>query len=112
MAAALDATVDAIINDGDLLGRTIDTFVMAQLRPEVALAQRRTRVHHLRTRAGREEIDIVLEMPGGKPIGIEVKTSAAPRSERSGTELTTRHADVGAPPRLLIALSSVDIARK
>lgn len=80
MAAALDATVDTIINDGDLLGRTIDTFVMAQLRPEVALAQRRTRVHHLRTKAGREEIDIVLEMPGGKLIGIEVKASAAPRS--------------------------------
>lgn len=80
MAAALDATTETILDDGNLLGRTIDTFVMAQLRPEVAIARRRSRIHHLRTKAGREEIDIIIELPGGKLIGIEIKASAAPRS--------------------------------
>ena len=79
MAAALGATVDTILGDGDLLGRTIDTFVMAQLRPEISRLGRRARVHHLRTKAGREEIDIVIELPGGKLIGLEIEASAAPR---------------------------------
>ena len=48
------------------------TFVMAQLRPEISRLGRRARVHHLRTKAGREEIDIVIELPGGKLIGLEI----------------------------------------
>ena len=80
MAAALGASIDTILSNGDLLGRTIDTFVMTQLRPEIAIAGKRVRVHHLRTKAGREEVDIVLELPGGRLIGIEIKATAAPRS--------------------------------
>ena len=78
MAAALGATVDTVLADNDLLGRTIDTFVMAQLRVEVALSTKRQRLHHLRTKAGREEVDIIVELPGGKLIAIEIKASAAP----------------------------------
>jgi len=36
MAAALGAAVDTILGNGELLGRTIDTFVMARLRPEIS----------------------------------------------------------------------------
>jgi len=57
----------------------VDTFVMARLRPEISRLGRRARVHHLRTKAGREEIGIVIELPGGKLIGLEIKASAAPR---------------------------------
>ena len=78
MAAALNATVETVMADSDLLGRTLDTFVMAQLRAEVALSPRRQRIHHVRTKAGREEIDIVVELPGGKLIALEIKASAAP----------------------------------
>ncbi len=78
MAAALNATVDTVLADSDLLGRTIDTLVMAQLRAEVALSTKRQRIHHLRTKGGREEIDIIAELPGGKLIAIEIKGSAAP----------------------------------
>lgn len=81
MAAALNATVATVMADSDLLGRTIDTFVMAQLRAEVALSTKRQRIHHLRTKAGREEIDIIVELPGGKLIAIEIKASAAPTSK-------------------------------
>ena len=36
MTAVLAATTETIIDDGNLLGRTLDTFVAAQLRSELA----------------------------------------------------------------------------
>jgi len=80
MAAALNATTETILADGDLLGRIIDTYVMAQLRPEIALRGSRTRVFHVRTKGGREEIDIVIEVPGGRVVALELKATAAPSS--------------------------------
>ena len=85
MPAALGAGIDTVMADGDLLGRTLDTLVMTQLRPDVALMSRRTRIHHLRTKGGREEIDIVIELPGGKLIAIEARATASP------TEQDARH---------------------
>lgn len=82
MAAALNADVTSVLADGDLLGRIIDTFVMSQLRPETALASR-TRTNHLRTKNGREEVDLVIELPGHKLIGIEIKASATPKSNNA-----------------------------
>ena len=78
MSAALGASRETVLADGDLLGRVIDTFVMAQLRPEVALRAPSATVSHLRTKAGREEIDIILELPGQNIIGLEVKATSAP----------------------------------
>lgn len=80
MAASLGATADTLLASADLLGRAIDTFVMAQLRPEIALKQR-VQLYHARTKAGREEVDIVIELPGDKLIGIEIKATAAPKVE-------------------------------
>lgn len=74
-AARIDAA--AILRDGDLLGRVLDTFVTAQLRPEIALYPR-TRLHHLRTESGRHEVDLVVDLGGGRVIGIEVKAASAP----------------------------------
>ncbi len=79
MVASLGADIDTILGSSDLLGRMIDTFAMAQLRPEVAAARQRIRLYHARTKGGREEVDIVAELPGGKLIGIEIKASSAPR---------------------------------
>lgn len=78
MASAIGATTPGIVANGKLLGGIIDTFVMAQLRPEVALAAGRTARRHLRTKNGREEIDIVLEHADGRVLAIEVKATAAP----------------------------------
>ncbi len=80
MAAAVGATVDTVLTDNDLLGRMIDTFVMTQLRPEVALSRQRVRLYHLRTKEGREEVDILAEIPGGKLLGLEIKATASPDS--------------------------------
>ena len=78
MASAIGATAPGIIANGKLLGGIIDTFAMAQLRSEVALASGRTTRRHLRTKSGREEVDIVLEQADGRVLAHEVKATAAP----------------------------------
>ncbi|MBK6501851.1 MAG: DUF4143 domain-containing protein [Candidatus Microthrix sp.] len=62
----------------------MDTFVMTQLRPEIATTSRRLRVYHLRTKGGREEIDIVVELPGVELIALEIKARQARRLEVPG----------------------------
>lgn len=74
-AARIDAA--DVLRDGDLLGRVLDTFVAAQIRPEVDLLPR-ARMYHLRTEGGRQEVDLVVDIGGGRTIGIEVKAGAAP----------------------------------
>lgn len=78
MAAILRLDVSGVIRDGNLLGRILDTFVAAQLRPEVQLSRCRPRLHHLRTQAGRQEIDLLAELGGERVIAFEVKAGAAP----------------------------------
>ena len=53
---------------------------MTQLRPEIATSSRRLRVYHLRTKGGREEIDIVVELPGVELMALEIKASASPKA--------------------------------
>jgi predicted AAA+ superfamily ATPase len=81
IAAVLRLDRAALLRDGNLLGRMIDTFVAAQIRPEFAVAQARPRWYHLRDRNGRHEIDLVIEYGGGRVAGIEIKSTAAPRRD-------------------------------
>jgi hypothetical protein len=75
----------AVLRDGDILGRLLDTFVVAQLRAEATVAEARPRMFHLRQEDGRHEVDIVAEIRGGAVIGIEVKAASAPTAD------TARH---------------------
>lgn len=77
-AGRFDAT--AILGDADLLGRTLDTFVAAQIRPELVTVPGAPRLHHLRAEGGRRESDLVLDAGNGRIVGIEVKASSAPTS--------------------------------
>jgi len=81
LAHLLRLDANGILRDGDLLGRVLDTFVAAQLRPELALSIERPHVHHLRTKGGEREIDLLLELGGFRVVGIEIKASAAPRAD-------------------------------
>ncbi len=67
----------SVLRDEDLLGRLLDTFVLAQLRPEVTLLHPHARLHHLRSRDG-HEVDVVIDLGGGQVIAIEIKASSAP----------------------------------
>lgn len=67
-----------VMADGDLLGRVIETFVVAQIRSELALLAPRPRLHHLRTAEGRHEVDIIIEVGARKLVAIEVKATSTP----------------------------------
>ncbi|HET6411854.1 MAG TPA: DUF4143 domain-containing protein, partial [Anaeromyxobacter sp.] len=79
LAGILRVDANAILRDGDLLGRLLDTFVASQLRAESAVAECRPRLYHLRQEQGRHEIDLLAEVSATQVIAIEVKASAAPR---------------------------------
>jgi uncharacterized protein len=68
---------DEVMSDGNVLGRLLETFVLAQLRTELTLRPT-VHLHHLRTEAGRHEVDLIAEIGAGRIIGIEVKATASP----------------------------------
>jgi predicted AAA+ superfamily ATPase len=78
LAGIVGVTETAILRDGDLLGRVLDTFVTAQLRPESQVAKHRVRLYHLRQEQGRHEIDLLAEVGAERIVGIEVKADSAP----------------------------------
>jgi len=78
MAGIVGVTESAVLGDGDLLGRVLDTFVAAQLRPEAQVAEHRVRLYHLRQEHGRHEIDLLVELGAERLIGVEVKAESAP----------------------------------
>jgi predicted AAA+ superfamily ATPase len=81
MAGVIRVDAGAVMRDGDLLGRTIDTFVLSQIRATVPIAESRPRLYHLRTREGRHEVDLIAELGGRRLVAIEVKADAAPDRE-------------------------------
>ncbi|MFN8079289.1 MAG: tetratricopeptide repeat protein [Kineosporiaceae bacterium] len=66
----------AVLRDGDLLCRVIDTFVVSQLRAECAVSDLDPRLHHMRDANGRREVDLIVELAGGRVIGIEIKADS------------------------------------
>jgi len=81
MAGVLGLTVDDVLLDGDLLGRVIETFVVAQLRAELALTVPARSMSHLRLPQGRHEIDIVVELGPRRLVAIEVKATSSPSAD-------------------------------
>jgi uncharacterized protein len=78
MGPLLGIDLRAVLRNADLLGRVIETYVVAQLRAELSLVDQPVQMFHLRTKEGREEIDVLLEFANGDVIGIEIKASSAP----------------------------------
>ena len=77
-AAAAGITEASAMRDADLLGRLLETFVVAQLRAQATVSEHRCTLHHLRQHNGRHEIDVLVELDTGHIIGIEVKATASP----------------------------------
>jgi hypothetical protein len=75
----------AALRDGDLLGRLLDSFVMAQLRAECTVSEQSPHLFHVRDANGRHEVDILVELGDGRVIGIEIKADSAPDLMRPGT---------------------------
>jgi predicted AAA+ superfamily ATPase len=77
IGAALRLDAPAILREGDLLGRILDTLVAAQLRAELEISDLRPRLFHFREKNGRREVDLLGEVGAGV-VGVEVKATAAP----------------------------------
>ena len=71
----------AVMRDGELLGRLLETFVVAQLRAICAAHEDYARLFHVRDANGRHEVDVLVELGDGRVIGVEVKASSAPGSD-------------------------------
>jgi uncharacterized protein len=67
-----------VVRDSRLVGALMDSFVVAQFRPELDAAESSAAMFHLRFSAGQSEVDLLLEGPAGKLVAIEIKASAAP----------------------------------
>ena len=75
LTGILRVGIDDVLADGALLGRMIETFVVAQLRAEALASRSRYRLAHLREQNGRREVDVIAELGGGRIIGVEIKAS-------------------------------------
>lgn len=78
LASVTGATERTAMRDGGLLGRLLETFVVAQLRAQATASEHRCRLYHLRQQHGRHEIDVIAELDARHIIGIEIKATAAP----------------------------------
>jgi hypothetical protein len=78
MAAAARVGRSDVLDDAGLLGRLIDTFVASEIRSHAAVEPSRPQLLHLRTDAGRQEVDLLVEYDGGQMFAVEVKASSVP----------------------------------
>ncbi len=65
----------------DAIGPLLEGFVTSQLLAQQGWSEQRFRLHHYRDRGGRE-VDVIVELPDGRVIGIEVKASSSYRAEQ------------------------------
>lgn len=61
-------------------GPVLENFVAAELSRQLTWSDERVRLYHWRTK-DRVEVDVILETPDGRVVGIEVKAGATVRSE-------------------------------
>ena len=78
VGAVLGLDANLVLRRGDLLGRLLDSFVVSQLRAELAMSAVRPRLYHVRQQQGRLEIGLLAELAGGRLVAMEVKADAAP----------------------------------
>lgn len=58
----------------------LENFVAMELARQLTWAQQRARMYHYRTK-DKVEVDVVLETPDGRIVGVEVKAGATVRTE-------------------------------
>ena len=90
VGAVLGLDANLVLRSGDLIGRLLETFVVAQLRAELGLSAARPRLYHLRQQQGRTEVDLLAELAGGRLIAFEVKADAAPSADAARHLATVR----------------------
>lgn len=75
LAHLLGIDRDRLSYDPTLVGPLIENLVFMELVKQIGWSETQPTIHHFRN-AARQEVDFVLERPGGEIVGIEVKASA------------------------------------
>nr|WP_246126317.1 DUF4143 domain-containing protein [Nesterenkonia populi] len=89
-------SADAVLDDSNLLGRIIESYVGMQLRPMLSAGPRRGRMTHLRDTNGRREVDFIIEDRRGDVVVAEVKASAN-IDRRMGRHMEWLRDEIGEP---------------
>ena len=71
----LNLDQDILESDPSLCGHILENFVINELRKQLSWSSSGVEMYHFRTAAG-QEVDCVLETPGGKLVGIEIKSKS------------------------------------
>ncbi|MGH8999224.1 MAG: ATP-binding protein [Acidimicrobiia bacterium] len=80
-AALVGKDADALARPAEpATGALIETFAVNEITKQLGWSDTWARLHHLRDSDG-AEIDVVLETPDGRVVGVEVKASTTPRPE-------------------------------
>jgi len=69
------ADADRLLARRDEFGPLLENFVAMELVKQAAWSRTRPRLHHFRSHQD-DEVDLVLEAPGGDVVGVEVKAAA------------------------------------
>ncbi len=77
-ARLLNADPDALEKRTPAAGQLLENLVVAEIVKQLTWSGTRAEAYHYRTHGG-EEVDLVLEGPGGRCAAIEVKATATPR---------------------------------
>lgn len=77
LIGASRATVGQI---GGPFGQLMETFVANEVRKQLTWSENRPSLWHFRDRSG-AEVDLVLEHPDGRVVGIEVKATSSPSGD-------------------------------
>lgn len=75
-ASLLGADSTRLESDGPLRGMLLESFVAMELARLAGASKTMPRLHHFRTQNG-AEVDVVLEAPDGRIVGVEVKAGAS-----------------------------------
>lgn len=78
LAALLDLGEETAVVDRTRFGNVLETFVFSELLKHASVSERPCRLMHYRD-TDRVEVDIVIEDPAGRVVGVEVKAAATVR---------------------------------
>jgi len=75
LAALAGLDEAALRSERTLVGPILESFVAAELAKQIGWSEAKPTLHHFRTHGG-QEVDLVLEDPRGRVVGVEVNSSA------------------------------------
>lgn len=77
---SMDFDAERLLKLPNVLGQVFENFVVMELVKQATWSSEQIKLHHYRTH-DQKEVDVVLESPSGKVIGIEIKLSSIVRKD-------------------------------